>query len=161
MKQIITTSLIGLITMQLTIAQNNESNKTQILNLMNKNIEEQSFREYEAIATALQSYIDAAKTGNGSGFKEDWFDHTRVVGSLDGESVNLDTDAFAKLIDDAGGDPNVESRIAWINYEGNAAAARIEFLNWGGARYTDFFILYKKDGKWLVSGKVYDSHSRN
>lgn len=130
-------------------------------NIMETNNEKESFVEYKAIEKALSTYVNSAKTGDGSGFKNDWFEHAHVVGSLDGNHVNIDRDSFAKLIDEAGRSPDVESRIAWINYEGNAAAARIEFLNWGGVRYTDFILLYKKDGEWKVSGKTYDSHSRN
>lgn len=128
---------------------------------MKDNSEIQSFREREAIAAALQPYIDSARTGNGSGARSSWFDHAHVVGSLDGQAINLNADEFAALIDQVGGSPEVEAHIASIDYQGNAASARVEFLNWGGARYTDFFVLYKKDGEWKISGKVYDSHSRN
>lgn len=123
--------------------------------------ENKTFNEYAAIAAALQPYLDAAWTGNGDGMRAIWFDHARIVGSLDGQAVNLDPDAFCKLINHVGGSPNVQSRIASIEYAGNAASARIEFLDWGGVRYTDFFLLYKRDGVWKISGKVYDSHSRN
>ncbi len=124
-------------------------------------IEQQSFDEYAAIAAALQPYIDAARTGAGSAMRPVWFDHAHVVGSLDGNPVNVNAEAFCKFIDEVGGSADVHARIASIDYQGNAAAARIEFLNWGGARYTDFFILYKQNGVWKISGKVYDSHTRN
>lgn len=127
----------------------------------NKETEVRSFNEYAAIAEALQPYIDAARTGNGAGMRSAWFDHARIVGSLDGRDVNLDPDAFCKLIDQVGGSPGVQARIVSIDYEGRAASARVEFLDWGGARYTDFFVLYKSDGRWRISGKVYDSHGRN
>lgn len=126
-----------------------------------KDIERQSFDEYAAIAAALQPYIDAARTGAGSAMRSVWFDHAHVVGSLDGEPVNVDADAFCKFIDAVGGSPDVEARIVSIDHQGAAAAARVEFQNWGGARYTDFFVLYKLDGVWKISGKVYDSHTRN
>lgn len=121
----------------------------------------ESFDEYAAIAAALQPYIDAAKTGDGAAMRRVWFDHAHIVGSLDGQPVNLDADAFCKLIDGVGGSTEVRSRIASIEYQGNAASARVEFDGWGGARYTDFFVLYKRDGEWRISGKVYDSHTRN
>lgn len=123
--------------------------------------EKEQFDEYAAIAAALQPYIDASRTGAGSAMRHSWFDHARIVGSLDGNPVNVDAGAFCEYIDEVGGAPDVEARIVSIDYQGNAAAARIEFLNWGGARYTDFFLLYKRDGVWKISGKVYDSHTRN
>lgn len=123
--------------------------------------EQNSFDEYAAIERALRPYIDAARTGDGAAMRAVWFDHARIVGTLDGQPVNLDPDAFCALIDRVGGSPGVQSRIVSIDYAGNAASARVEFLDWGGARYTDFFVLYKQNGVWKISGKVYDSHGRN
>lgn len=126
-----------------------------------KETEQETFDEIAAIAATLEPYIEAARTGAGSAMRHVWFDHAHVVGSLDGNAVNVDAETFCKFIDEVGGSPDVKARIASIDYEGNAAVARVEFLNWGGARYTDFFVLYKHEGKWKISGKVYDSHSRN
>ncbi|MEL6340623.1 MAG: nuclear transport factor 2 family protein [Myxococcota bacterium] len=123
--------------------------------------EKKTFDEYTAIEHALQPYLDAARTGDGNRMIENWFDHAHVVGSLDGTLVNLDTRGFGQLINRIGGSPEVQARIASIDCQGRAASARIEFYNWGGVRYTDFFLLYKKDGSWTVSAKVYDSHTRN
>lgn len=132
-----------------------------MLTALSKEDERQSFDEYAAIAAALQPYIDSARTGDGAGMRHIWFDHAHVVGSLDGNLVNLDADAFCQLIDQVGGSPDLQARIACIDYQGRAAFARIEFQDWGGARYTDFFVLYKQDGQWKMSAKVYDSHTRN
>lgn len=126
-----------------------------------KQQERQSFDEYAAIAAALQPYIDGARTGNGHDLRTAFLDHAHIVGSLDGNPVNLDADAFADRINTVGGSADVEARIASIDYSGHAASARVEFINWGGARYTDFFVLYKGKDGWKISGKVYDSHSRN
>ncbi len=126
-----------------------------------KDDERRSFEDHAAVAAALQPYIDAARTGDGAAMRDAWYDHAHIVGSLDGQAVTLDADAFCRLIDQVGGSPEVQARIASIDIAGNAAAARVEFLGWGGARYTDFFILYRRDGRWRISGKVYDSHSRN
>lgn len=126
-----------------------------------KEFEQKQFDEYAAIAAALEPYIEAARTGNGAGMRHVWFDHAHIVGSLDGTPVNVDADTFCKFIDEVGGSPDVQARIAAIDHQGNAASARVEFVNWNGARYTDFFVLYKHDGVWKISGKVYDSHTRN
>ncbi len=134
------------------------------VNAQNQNVmnnSEQSFREYQAIENALRSYMESAKTGDASGYAEDWYEHTRVVGSLDGQFYNISRDETIAFAEQLGGSPAVESRIAWIDYQGNAAVVRLESLNWGGVRYTDFFILSKAEGKWKVSGKVFDAHERN
>lgn len=123
--------------------------------------ERQSFEEYEAIAAALKPYIEAARTGDGKVSRGAFMDHARIVGSVKGEYYDPDADAFAEIVNQSGPSPAVKHRIVWVDVSGPAAAAKVEFLDWGGLRYTDFFVLYRKDGEWKISGKVYDSHTNN
>ncbi|MFK7802129.1 MAG: nuclear transport factor 2 family protein [Anaerolineae bacterium] len=123
--------------------------------------EANSFTEYGAIVEALKPYIDSAKTGDGGVIRTAFYDHAHIVGSLDGTFYDMDVDAFAGAVQEGGASEEVEHHIAWINISGPAAAARVEFSNWLGTRFTDFFVLYKQDGQWKISGKVYDSHSKN
>jgi hypothetical protein len=55
----------------------------------------------------------------------------------------------------------VKHRIAWVDIWGPAAAAKVEFVNFLGFCFTDFFVLYQEKGVWRISGKVYDSHAQN
>ncbi|MBS9464027.1 nuclear transport factor 2 family protein [Flagellimonas sp. 389] len=123
--------------------------------------EKQSFDAYKEVAKALQPYIESAKTGDGKLSRSAFYAHAHVVGSVDGEVYNVTADQFEGIVDEGGPSENVGHHIAWIDISGPAAAAKVEFYDWGGFRFTDFFVLYKKDGKWKISGKVYDSHSRN
>ncbi len=123
--------------------------------------DEQSFAEHEAIATAIQPYIDAAKSGDGKSMRKAFFDHANIFGSLDGNLGVVDADSLAEIVNGLGQSPEVRHRIASIDVSGPAAAVRLEFINWVGVRFTDFLILYKQDGQWKISGKVYDAHSRN
>lgn len=125
------------------------------------NNEAETFKEYEAIADALRPYIEAAKSGDGAHGRTAFFDHAHIVGSVNGEFSNMDADAFKDAISSMGASPEVQHRIVSIDVSGPAASARVEFFNWGGFRFTDFFVLYKHDGPWKISGKVYDSHSNN
>jgi len=120
-----------------------------------------SFKDLEAIKTALHPYISAAKSGDGALSRTAFFDHANIVGSVGGEFSAPDADAFAESVTSIGSSPDVEHHIAWIDISGPAAAAKVEFINWAGFRFTDFFLLYKKDGAWKISAKVYDSHSNN
>ncbi len=122
--------------------------------------EAHSFAEYKAVVAALQPYIEAAKTGDGDHVRAAFFDHAHIVGSMNGEFFNLNADEFRDAVD-GHESPDVEHRIAWIDISGPAAAAKVEFINWVGFRFTDFFVLYKQDGRWKISGKVYDSHAKN
>jgi len=123
--------------------------------------ETESFNELNAIRKALQPYISAAKSGDGKLSRTAFFDHANIVGSIGGEFSAPDADAFAESVTSIGSSPDIQHQIAWINVSGPAAAARVEFINWAGFRFTDFFVLYKKDGEWKISGKVYNSHTNN
>jgi hypothetical protein len=123
--------------------------------------EAESFKEYEAVAEALRPYIEAAKSGDGASGRTAFFDHAHIVGSVNGEFSNMDADAFKDAISSMGASKDVQHRIVSIDVSGPAAAARVEFFNWGGFRFTDFFVLCKHNGQWKISGKVYDSHSNN
>lgn len=125
------------------------------------NPDRQSFDEYAAVQLALQPYIDGPYSGDGEGQRQVWMDHARIVGSLDGQFMALTVDEFIAAVTEQGPAPNVKHRIVDIDIAGNAATARVEFIDWHGLRFTDFFVLIKQDGDWKISGKVFDSHSRN
>jgi len=122
--------------------------------------EAHNFAEYKAVAAALQPYIDAAKSGDGKQARSAFYDHAHIVGSMNGTFLDMDADAFGDAVDGTES-PDVEHQIAWIDISGPAAAAKVEFIHWVGFRFTDFFVLYKHDGEWKISGKVYDSHAQN
>lgn len=123
--------------------------------------DKQSFDEYQEVVKALQPYIESAKTGDGKLSRSAFYAHAHVVGSVDGEVYNVTADQFGDIVSADGPSKNVKHHIAWIDVSGPAAAAKVEFYDWGGFRFTDFFVLYKQEGEWKISGKVYDSHSRN
>lgn len=126
-----------------------------------KTDEVHSFGEYKAVVNALQPYIKSAATGDGKFIRTAFYDHAHIVGSVGGEFYNMDADVFASVVADGGPSPEVQSHIAWIDISGPAAAAKVEFIDWGGNRFTDFFVLYRHEDQWKISGKVYDSHSNN
>ncbi|MEP0266086.1 nuclear transport factor 2 family protein [Dokdonia sp.] len=121
----------------------------------------QNFNEYNEVAKALQPYIQSARSGDGKLSISTFYNHAHIVGSIEGNFYNVGTQEFAEIVDAGGPSEDVKSRIAWIDVSGPAAAAKVEFIDWNGMRFTDFFVLYKKDGEWKISGKVYDSHSKN
>ena len=120
-----------------------------------------SFADYHAVVKALEPYIKAARSGDGELARSAFYDHAHVVGSVGGEFYNMNADAFADVVTSGGNSPEVQSHIAWIDISGPAAAAKVEFIHWNGMRFTDFFVLYKQDEQWKISGKVYDSHTKN
>lgn len=123
--------------------------------------EVQNFNEYKEVEKALQIYIDSANTGDGKLSRSAFYDHAHIVGSIGGTLYNQSADEFGEAVSAGGESPDVQSRITWIDISGPAAAAKVEFINWGGLQFTDFFVLYKENGVWKLSGKVYDSHANN
>lgn len=137
------------------------SNVTDLKTPVTPTDEESSFSEYKAVEAALQPYIQSAKTGDADLNRTAFFDHAHIVGSIKGAFYNMDVDTFEGAIAQGGPSPDVQHHISWIDISGPAAAAKVEFINWSGNRFTDFFVLYKNDGEWKISGKVYDSHANN
>jgi hypothetical protein len=123
--------------------------------------EVKNFNEYNEVVKALQPYIESARSGNGELIRSAFYDHAHIVGAMDGEFMNNTADEFGEAVGSLGESNDVQHHIAWIDISGPAAAAKVEFINWLGFRFTDFFVLYKKEGVWKISGKTYDSHSRN
>jgi hypothetical protein len=132
-----------------------------VLSKKTKADESYSFDEYNAVVEALMPYIKGAKAGDGEVATSTLYDHTHVVGSMDGEFYNMDIASFKETITGLGEAPDVEFRIVWIDISGPAAAVKVELKNWLGFRFTDFFVLYKHEGQWKISAKVFDSHTRN
>ncbi len=122
--------------------------------------ETESFATQEAIAATLQLYIDGARSGKGSLMRLAFADGARVRGTYGGKPVDWPLQEFCDLIDKGGPVPELEARVVTIDYAGNAGMARLEARNWRGTRYTDFFVLIKRDGAWRISDKVFFAHSR-
>lgn len=123
--------------------------------------EANSFNDYQEVVAALEPYISGARSGDGKLSRTAFFDHAHIVGSIGGEFQNNTADEFAEAVTSLGEAPNIQHHIAWIDISGPAAAAKVEFLDWKGFRFTDFFVLYKKEDQWKISGKTYDAHSQN
>ena len=120
----------------------------------------ESFAAYEEIAATIQIYIDGARTGDAEP------DARRVPAGRDGarqlrrQADRLDLEEFCAVIAKGGAAPDLKARIAGIEVSGTAAMARLEAENWRGTRYTDFFVLLKRDGEWRIASKVFFAHDR-
>ena len=114
-----------------------------------------------AIERALGPYLRAARYGTVEGLRESWHQDARIVGWIDGSFAALDRDAFAGWVAQNGPSPDIAHRIVSIDLSGAAAALRVEFSNWLGFRFTDFFLLHRAGARWELMSKVYDSHGRS
>ena len=119
-----------------------------------------SFAAYEAIAAALQIYIDGARRGDAERMRSAFLPDAAVRGSYGGQTTDWSLEQFCAVIAKGGGAPELTARIAGIELSGSAAMARLEAENWRGTRYTDFFVLLKRDGAWRIASKVFFAHAR-
>ena len=119
-----------------------------------------SFAAYEAIAASLQDYIDGARTGDGKLIQRAFLDDASIRGSYGRKPVDWTVQAFGEIIDKGGPAPALKARIVAIELSGSAAMARIEAENWRGTRYTDFFTLVLRDGRWRIASKTFFAHAR-
>ena len=122
--------------------------------------ETESFATHEAIAAALQQYVDAARTGKGAVMHQAFAENARISGTYAGKKVDWTLQEFCDLIDKGGPVENLDARVVAIEYQGNAGMARLEARNWRGTRYTDFFVLLRRDGEWRIASKVFFAHDR-
>ncbi len=114
--------------------------------------------DYDAIAKAVQHYIDGAKSGRGDDMKPAFHKDATIFGYAG-------TDLFAGPIqqlfawnDENGPATGLQARIASIDLIDTVATVRLELDNWTGHRYTDLFTLLKVDGEWKIMNKVFHLH---
>jgi hypothetical protein len=119
-----------------------------------------NFAAYDAVAATLQHYIDGARGGDSDLMRRAFLEGATIRGSYGGNPVDWTLQAFCEIIDKGGPAPALRARIASIEFAGSAAMARLEAENWRGTRYTDFFILIRRDGAWKIAGKVFFAHTR-
>jgi hypothetical protein len=122
--------------------------------------EQASFAAYDEIAAAIQIYIDSARTGDAERMRSAFQPGALIRGSYGGKATDWSLDDFCGVIGKAGPAADLRARIASIELSGTAAMARLEAENWRGTRYTDFFVLLKRDGGWRIAGKVFFAHAR-
>lgn len=122
--------------------------------------EAESYNEYEDIHAALQNYIEGARTGSARLMRLAFLETARIQGSYDGEPADFTLDEFCARIDKNGPAADVEARVVAVNLQGTAAMARLEARNWRGFRYTDFFVLLKRNEGWKIASKVFFAHAR-
>lgn len=127
---------------------------------MTQQDETESFAVPNAIAEALQRYIDGARTGDIALLRSAFAEGARVSGSYGGKPVTWSLEEFCNAVAKGGPAPGLEARIVSIEPAGGAAMARLEALNWRGTRYTDFFVMVRREDGWRIDSKVFHAHAR-
>ena len=112
------------------------------------------------IERTIGKYTEGARTGAPDLMRDAFIAEATVRGSYGGKPVDWTLQEFCDLIAKGGAAPGLEARIAAVEISGTAAMVRLEAVNWRGTRYTDFFVLLKRDGEWWIASKVFFAHDR-
>ncbi len=115
--------------------------------------------EHDAIANAIQPYLDGARSGKGDDMRPSFHEDATVFGYV---GPDLFAGPIQKLFawnDENGPATELQARIASIDLVDTVATVRLELTNWTGFRFTDMFTLLKVDGEWKIMNKVFHTHT--
>ena len=115
--------------------------------------------ERDAIAKAVQPYIDGARSGSGDDMKPAFHEDASIFGYAGADLFAGPIQQLFDWNDENGPATELEARIASIDLIDTVATVRLELNNWSGSRYTDMYTLLKVDGEWKIMNKVFHLHS--
>ena len=116
--------------------------------------------EYGVIASLLQQYINAARSGKGEDMKSVFHDGASIFGYVGNEMFADPIQQFFAWNENNGPATELEGWVASIDLVDTVATARLELDNWTGHRFTDLFTLLKVDGEWKIMNKVFHLHTK-
>ena len=114
--------------------------------------------ERDAIAKAVQHYIDGAKSGRGDDMKPAFHKDATIFGHAGADLFAGPIQQLFDWNDENGPATELQARIVSIDLADTVATVRLELNNWTGSRYTDLFTLLKVDGEWKIMNKVFHLH---
>ncbi len=116
-------------------------------------------RQHDAIAKAIQPYIDGMKSGKGDGMKPAFHKDATIFGYAGADLFGGPIQQLFDWSDQNDPATELQARIASIDVAKTVATVRLELTNLNGARYTDMFTLLKVDDEWKIMSKVFHLHS--
>src|ERR1700732_5548077 len=111
--------------------------------------------EKDAIAKAVQHYIDGAKSGSSAETSRAFHTDATIFGY---EGDSLFAGPIQRLFDwndQNGPAPDLKANIVNIDVVGTIATAHLELDNWTGTNYTGLFLLLKVGGHWKITNKSF------
>ena len=114
--------------------------------------------DYDAIADVLKRYTDGAKSGRSDDMKPVFHEDATIFGYA---GTDLFAGSIQQLFDwnDANGPAaDLQLHIASVDIVDTVATVRLELDNWTGLRFTDLFTLFREDGAWKITNKVFHLH---
>ena len=115
-------------------------------------------QEYDAIAKAIQHYIDGGRSGKSTEMKRAFHPEATIFGYAGPELFAGPIQRLFEWNDKNGPASEMQVRLASVDVAGTIATARLEIDNWTGHRFTDMFTLLKVGGEWKIMCKVFHLH---
>ena len=115
--------------------------------------------EHDAIAKAIQPYIDGARSGRGDEMRPAFHNEATIFGYAGAELFAGPIEQLFSWADENDPSPDLQARIASIDLAETVATLRLELSDLGGYRYTDLFTLLRVEGDWKIMSKVFHLHA--
>lgn len=112
----------------------------------------------EAIAAAVQLYIDGASKGDADKLREGFHESAWMYGAVGGQRFDMPISQMTAIVGEhpLDSDGAYRARITSIEQVGDAATATVEEEGcWGNVSFVDHFTLQKIDGAWKIVNKSF------
>lgn len=113
---------------------------------------------FDAIAAAIQLYIDGVGQGDAARLGEAFHPDAQMYGAVGDQRLDMPITAFFKHVSEhpADVDGTFSARITSIVHAGDAAGATVvEENHLGTLSFVDFFTLRRSDGRWQIVNKTF------
>jgi hypothetical protein len=114
--------------------------------------------EREAIASAIQLYIDGASKGEAAKLHQAFHEEAWMYGSVAGQRYDMPIAQMAEMVSSQplDSDGSFSAQITDLQQDGDVARVRLEENGcWGGISFVDYFTLAKIDGAWKIVNKTF------
>ena len=110
--------------------------------------------DYDAIAAAVQLYIDGSARGDAAKLNEGFHPDAQMYGAVGDDRYDEPITEYIKLIAESPGGETLRARITSIVQAGDAASAIVvEDGFWGTLSFVTFLTLSRIDGRWRIVNK--------
>ena len=114
--------------------------------------------DYDAIAAAVQLYIDGVAQGDSAKLAEAFHPDAQMYGAVGTQRLDMPITDFFKHVAEhpADVDGSFRARITSIVQAGDAAGAIVaEENHLGTLSFVDFFTLCRHEGRWRIANKTF------
>jgi hypothetical protein len=110
--------------------------------------------DYDAIAAAVQLYIDGSAKGDAAKLSEGFHADAQMYGAVGDDRYDEPITEYIKLMAESPGGETLRARITSIVQAGDAASATVvEEGFWGTLSFVSFLMLSRIDGRWRIVNK--------